>query len=235
MKKLLLVAFAVCLIVPAAYAVTTHTYSWEDGVGTTLGTYGNVSVEANVSGPQVGNNGPPGNPYNCPGAGHGVQYLHTQEAPHSSTPQAYVACVTGLAYGDTVHAELLCFDITPGVSPSGRLWGGNQDAFTCVECPGNYVSSAGSGFFNSGYSDSGPWHQMSASWEWNAAGDPAVGSLVIQARMYSSPSTCDTCVTDFFFDLIEVHVPDYATVTFPDWAPSATENNSWGSIKALYR
>jgi hypothetical protein len=76
---------------------------------------------------------------------------------------------------------------------------------------------------------------MSASWEWNAAGDPAVGSLVIQARMYSSPSTCDTCVTDFFFDLIEVHVPDYATVTFPDWAPSATENNSWGSIKALYR
>ena len=106
---------------------------------------------------------------------------------------------------------------------------------TCMDCPGTYVSSAGGGYFNSGYSDSGPWFQMSASWAWNELGDPAAGSLIIQARMYSYPSTCDTCWTDFYFDLIEVHVPDYASVRFPDFGPTAVESDSWCSIKALYR
>ncbi|MFH1311724.1 MAG: hypothetical protein ABIJ00_00720 [Candidatus Eisenbacteria bacterium] len=235
MKKLLLVAFAVCLMVPAAYAITTHTYSWEDGTGTDMGQYGNVSVSENISGPHTGNTGPPGTPYTCPGAGDGMYYLHTQEAPHSSTPYVMVACITGLAYGDTVHAELLCYDVSPDLSPSGRLWGGYHDAVTCIDCPGVYVSSAGSGYYNSGYSPGLGWDQMQASWEFNAVGDPTWTSLVIQARMYSSPSTCDTCYSDFYFDLIEVHVPDYASVRFPDFGPSAVESGSWGSIKALYR
>jgi hypothetical protein len=235
MKKLLLVAFAVCLMVPAAYAVTTHVFSWEQGWEWDMGQYGNVAISQNVSGPQVGNAGPPGTPYDCPGAGDGFFYLHVEESPHSDTPYVMLACVTGLAYGDTVHAELLCYDITPGVSPSGRLWGGNHDAFDWIDCPGSYVSSAGGGYFNSGYSDSGGWDQMSASWEWNAAGDPAVGSLVIQARIYSSPSTCDTCWTDIYFDRLVVRAPDYACVFLPDFMPTAVDNSSWGGIKALYR
>jgi hypothetical protein len=97
------------------------------------------------------------------------------------------------------------------------------------------VSSAGSGYFNTGYSDSGPWWQMSACWEWNAAGDPAIGSLIIQARIYSSPSTDTLGVTDIWFDLVEVDVPNYASVRFPDFGPTAVENSSWGGIKALYR
>jgi hypothetical protein len=232
MKKLLLIAFAICLMVPSVYA-KVESFSWEDGVSTILGSYGSLVEDTNVSGAQGGQEYIPDSSFTCPGAYDGTYYLHVAEDPHSGTPQAYLACITGLEEGDTVHVTFYGYDETPGVSPSWRLWGGYHDAGTCADCPGAYVGSAGSGYENSGYSPGDGWDEMNASWEYS----PSAGatSLVIQGRLYSWPSTADPGHTDFFGDLIIVEVPDYATVTFPDFGPSATESGTWGGIKALYR
>lgn len=232
MKKLLLVGFAVCLIASTGFA-KTESYSWEDGTGTIMGSYGNLVDDTNVSGPQSGQNGLPGTTLDCPGPADGTYYLHVAEETHSGTPYAMVACITGLQEGDSVFVTLYCYDNSLGVSPSGRLWGGWHDAYACLDCPGSYVSSAGAGSYNSDYSPGNGWDQMEAHWAWYPP--EGTGSLVVQARLYSAPSTCDSCRTDYWFDLVEVTIPDYGSVRFPDFGPTAVENSAWGSIKALYR
>jgi hypothetical protein len=235
MKKLILIGFAVCLAASTAYgADVVYTYSWEDGPPSTiLGSYGNVADPTNVSGPQSGDDGSGGS-YGPSGAYDGTYYLHVAEEPHSGTPQAYVACITGLQEGDSVLVSMYCYDVTPGTSPSGRLWGGWHDAFSCPECPGGFVESAGAGYRNSGYSAGNGWDLMEAAWDW--APPEGTGALIIQFRLYSSPSTCETCRTDFWADLITVTIPDYGHVLFPDLTgPSAVEGTNWGGIKGLFQ
>jgi hypothetical protein len=229
MKKVLLIAFAVCLMASAAYAEYTVSYGWEDGVGTHLGYYGNVAYAYNVTGPVVGLICTTGT-YTCPGAYEGDRYLQVAESPHSGTPQVYLACITGLVDGDSVVASYFGYDDSPDVSPSLRIWGHYSDAQSCPECPGNYTGSA-SGEYD--YTAGTGWEEMYYVFYY---APPNTGDgLVIEGRLYSSPSTYD-CTTDFFMDFITLTVPDQAHVLFPDLSgPSATENSRWGNIKALYR
>jgi hypothetical protein len=230
MKKLLLIAFALCFVASAAYADYTVCYGWEDCVSTDLGTYGNVAYSYNVTGPVVGQNCTTGT-YTCPGAYEGLCYLQTAESPHYGTPQVYLACITGLADGDSVTASFWGYDITPDAAPSLRIWAHYSDALQCPDCPGSYTGSASG---NPAYTAGTGWDEVSHTWYFDASGEHY--GLVIEARLYSTPSTYDPCTTDYFIDWICVTVPDYAHVLFPDWTgPSATEQTQWGGIKALYR
>lgn len=230
MKKLLLVGVAVLFAASAAYADYTLTYGWEDGIGTSLGFFGNVVNETNVTGPQVGQDCLVG-PFNVPGAYEGDRYYHCAESPHSGTPQVYLACITDLVEGDMVTASFYGYDITPGASPSVRIWGHYSDAVNCPDCPGEYTGSADG---NAEYTDGTGWDDVSYTWTFTSSGDDY--ALVIEARLYSTPSTQDPCLTDFFIDLVTVTVPDHASILFPDMeGPSTTEPTNWGGIKALYR
>ena len=137
MKKLVIMAIVLLFVTPA-FAQQTLNYSWEDG-GTILGSYGNLCCEANVSGPQTGSQGSLLPDYTCPGAVDGEKYLHVAEDPHSSTPQAFLAWVTGLNDGDMVDAMFYGFDITAGSSPSWRIWGHYSDSVDIT----TYLGSAG--------------------------------------------------------------------------------------------
>jgi hypothetical protein len=231
MKKLLLIAFALCFVATAAYADYTVSYGWEDGVGTHLGVYGNVAYAYNVTGMVVGQACTLDVDNTCPGAFEGDRYLQVAESPHYSTPQVYLACITGLVEGDSVIASYYGYDNTPGGSPSLRIWGHYSDAVQCPDCPGNYTGSASG---EAAYTAGTGWDMMSYVFYFTSTGDDY--GLVIEGRLYSSPSTMDPCTTDYFMDLVTVTVPDYAHVLFPDYGGvSATERTEWGGIKALYR
>ncbi len=232
MKKLLLIAFALCFVASAAYAEYTISYGWEDGVGTTLGHYGtNVPYELNVTGMVVGQACTLSTPYVCPGAFEGDRYLQAAESPHTGTPQLYLACITGLVDGDSVIASFYGYDPTPNGSPSLRIWGHYSDAHQCPDCPGTYTGSASG---NADYTAGTGWDPVGYVFYYTP---PNVGdALEIEARLYSSPSTINPCTTDYFIDFLTVTVPDQAHVLFPDYGgTSATQNTQWGSIKALYR
>ena len=231
MKKALLLAAAMCLVASVAFADYTLTFSWEDGVSTIGGSYGNLVDDTNVSGPQTGQGGLPGTTNSCPGAYDGTYYLHVAEETHYSTPQAYLACITGIQEGDFVTASFYGYDDTFDASPSWRIWGHYSDAVTCEDCPGGYVGSASG---PDPYTEGTGWNITEHTWE--LIGIPTGGTaLVIEGRIYSTPSTCDSCRTDFWADLVSVTVPDHCSVTFPDGGPSATETSTWGGIKSLYR
>jgi hypothetical protein len=237
MKKLLLVGFAIALMASAAYANFTVSYGWEDGVGTTLGHYSgsttvdNVPYELNVMGMVVGQACTLSTPYVCPGAYEGTHYLQTAESPHAGTPQIYLACITNLVAGDQVTASFWGYDPTPSGSPSLRIWAHYTDSQQCPDCPGNYTHSASG---PADYTTGTGWSQLSYTWTYTPnAGD---GGLVIEARLYSSPSTMDPCTTDYFIDLVSVTAPDNAHVLFPDLTgPSAADETNWGGIKALFK
>jgi hypothetical protein len=228
MKKALLIAAAMCLVATVAAADYTVSYSWEDGVSTILGSYGNLVDPTNVTGMQVGQNGMPGTSYSCPGAYDGSYYLHVGEETHYSTPQAYLACITGCLEGDMITASFWGYDITVDASPSWRIWGHYSDAVDCATCPGNYTTSAGG---PDPYTDGLGWGITEFTWT-VPAGQIA---LVVEGRIYSTPATCDSCRTDFWADLVTVTAPDHCSVSFPDGGPSAVETTTWGGIKSLYR
>jgi hypothetical protein len=232
MKKALLIAAAMCLVATAAVADYTVSYSWEDGVATLLGSYGNLVDPTNVTGMQNGQVGLPGTSYSCPGAFDGMYYLHVAEETHSSTPQSYLVCVTGILEGDAITASFYAYDITLGtLYPSWRLWGHYSDATTCLNAPGEYTGSASG---PADYSAGTGWDYLEYTWVIPVL-DVDQTALVVEGRLYSTPTTCDSCRTDYWGDLVSVTVPDHCTVTFPDGGPSATEASTWGSIKSLYR
>lgn len=231
MKKALLIAAAMCLVATAAAADYTVSFSWEDGVSTIMGSYGNLVDPSNVTGAQNGQNGMPGTSYSCPGAYDGDRYLHVAEETHYSTPQTYLACITGIREGDSITASFWGYDITPGASPSWRIWGHYSDALDCPGCPGAYTGSAGGPV---DYTDGLGWGITEHTFVLPAlAADQT--ALVVEGRIYSTPATCDSCRTDFWADLVTVTVPDHCAVTFPDGGPSAIEATTWGGIKSLYR
>jgi hypothetical protein len=232
MKKSLILAAILCLAASTAFADYTVSYSWEDGTATVLGTYGNIVDPTNVSGPQVGQEGLPGTTNSCPGAYDGTYYLHVAEETHSSTPQVYLACISGIQQGDVITASFYGYDDTPDVSPSWRIWGHYSDATSCATCPGDYTGSAGG---PDPYTPGTGWDITENTWTLVDPLEVDQTALVIEGRVYSSPATCDSCRTDYWADLVTVTVPDHCTVTFPDGGPSATEASTWGGIKALYK
>ena len=185
-----------------------HTYGWEDGTGTILGSYGALVDPENVTGAQGGHSGAPYPhvpPYDftVPGAHSGERYLKVVEQPHVSTPQAFLAWITGLEDGDTVSGSFWGYDIVPGGSPSQRIWG----SYTTLG--GTIDDYAGSADGSAEYTDAdGAWDQVpDAPYTWTF--DSSLGTrdgLVIQSRLYSTPSTDETLHTDFFIDDLYVDV-----------------------------
>jgi hypothetical protein len=173
----------------------------------------------------------PGTSYSCPGAYDGTYYLHVAEETHDGTPQAYLACITGIMEGDIVTASFYGYDITEAASPSWRIWAHWSDAVDCGSCPGSYTGSTNAG---GDYTDGLGWGITENTWIIPAL-DVDQTAIVIEGRIYSTPSTCDSCRTDFWADLVTVTVPDHCTVTFPDGCPTATDATTWGGIKSLYR
>ncbi len=226
MKKLLILAIVVLFATPAL-AVQTLNYSWENPPATILTSYGNLCCDTNVSGAQTGSQGY-GNPdYTCAGAVDGTYYLHVAEEPIGGTPEAFVAWVTGLLEGDIVEAMFYGYDITPGASPSLRIWGGYTSDPNDVD---SYHGSAGG---NSDYTAGTGWDLVSHTWTFNADGGNHDG-LTIKARLYSpSIPLRDQDHVDFWVDDVTVTAPDHAMIHFPGAVPVEVE--SWTSIKALYR
>lgn len=231
MRVCVVLFVAALLLVPAsANAEQVKCYSYEDG-GTITGSYGNLVDPTNVTGPQTGSKGDvPPLTWTCPGAHSGDRYLHVAEEPHYSTPQAYLAFISGLQDGDIVTASYWGWDDEAAdPSPSLRIWAHYSD-HTCD----GYKGSAGEGIDNTGYTNGIGWEQMSASWEYGVSGTPYEGyaSLVIEMRLYSSPTTGEYR-TDYWADDVCVTIPDYATVYFPE--PSTLALVAFGALCLIRR
>jgi len=238
--KILLTSLALLLLLTVpAWAIQHLSYSWEDCTGTILGYSGNLANPTNVTGLQAGSKGDvPPLTWSCPGAYDGVRYLHVAESPHSSTPQAYLVCITGLQTGDSVYASYWGWDDeATDPYPSLRIWAHYSNAVLCSDCPGDYEGSAGEGRNNTGYTAGTGWEKMSASWIYGVDGSPYAdaAALVIEMRLYSSPTTSTVYSTDYWADLVEVSIPDHARACFPDWSPTPVENTTWGRVKSLFR
>ncbi|MBD3317386.1 MAG: hypothetical protein GF344_16480 [Chitinivibrionales bacterium] len=170
------------LVSGTAFGAQTVNYGWEDGE-TILGKYGNVS-ESLVSSPVHG----------------GSKSLQLTDSSSSgpSTPQAYVAWVKDLQNGDTVTASFWRYDVTPGSSPSCRIWG------HYTSDTGDIDSYAGSASGNSGYGPGEGWDKTSYTWVYDGTGDHT--GLVIEVRTYSNDGDV------VWVDDLEVTAPDYATI-----------------------
>jgi hypothetical protein len=223
MKALLTTLMLVLLLALPASQALCECYGWEN-CGTILGKYGNLVGPGAVGGPQIGSMGSTLPWYVCPGPAEGSVYLHVAEDPHSSTPQAYIAYVENLVEGDTVYASFYGFDITPGMSPSLRIWGHYANN-------GDVTSYAGSAGGNSAYTAGTGWDLVEHTWIIPADKE----ALVVEARLYSTPSTNNPDHTDFFIDDLHMEWPSTATVTFPAPGPTPVEDTTWGRLKSLFR
>ncbi len=202
--KVLAALGAVFILTSPASATITADFGWENGA-TVMGYYGTNVFFDNVMGPQTGLNA--NVPYDCPGPNSGTHYLKMEENPHSGTPQGYVGFIEGLTDGDVITATLYFYDITDGASPSGRLWGH-------YGVSGDVNSYSGSPGTGSDYSLGTGWNQVSASWTFDSALNTR-DAWILEARIYSSPSTDATVASDIFIDDLHVEVSnDNATITF---------------------
>jgi hypothetical protein len=222
MRYLILIAALALPAVPAHAQVGSY-YSWEDG-GTLLGFYGNLADVVQVSGPQTGSQGSALPDYTCPGAYDGEYYLHVAEDPHSSTPQAFIAWVTDLNDGDEVTASFYGYDTSEGASPSWRIWGHYSDSIDVT----TYLGTAGG---NSEYTAGTGWDLVSHTWVFAGGNGNA---LVIEGRLYSTPSTNDPDHTDYWCDYVSVTSPAHSTRIFPG-EDTPVEDSTWAAIKALFR
>ena len=197
-------------IVSSTSASITVNCDWEDGSGTILSSYGNLSNPLNVaigSDPGTNNETPSYDPALVVTPHGGTRMLQVSEDPHSGTPQAFVAFIENLSEGDLVTASFWGWDSTVAATPSMRLWG--HYAFN-----GDIDDYRGSAGGNSNYTVgavNGQWSQLSHTWT-VAAGQEA---LVIEARLYSTPSTSSTNSTSYWIDDLQVTAPDGATITIP--------------------
>jgi len=191
-----------------AMAQQTLTYGWEDGIATTLGTFGNVGEQVNVN--DFSNTGD--------------HSLYLTEDPIGSTPQAFVGWIAGLQDGDEVTASFYAWDDTPGASPSGRIWASySSDDIT------DYQGSAGG---NGDYSDGTGWSELAWTWTFDGS-DPDRTALVIQLRMYSGADGSGE--NTYWVDDVTITAPDHCQIFFPNQEPVGTEYSSFGGVKALYR
>ncbi|MFZ1946163.1 MAG: hypothetical protein WAW06_01290 [bacterium] len=205
MKKLLMVALVLCLA-PAAWAAT-YNYGWED-CGTVFCTY--------ISGQMICTNAVAPDPIHS-----GLHSLRCEDAAPSGTPNSAWVWIQGLVEGDIVTGSFWRYDITPTGEPSARIWSHYYDG-TTDPCTSNGSAS--------GPSDYGPglgWDQI--SWQVTVAAGHT--GLVYEIRTYTNPGAV------VWIDDASVTVPDRGgiTVIWPAPGPSATEETTWGSVKALYR
>lgn len=203
--KLLLVLTAALAVATGAFA-GTHTYGWEDGVGTVMGSYGNLANEANVTDFVYA----------------GAHALYMQESPLGGTPQAYVAFIENCQHGDVIDASFFGFDDTPGASPSFRIWG--HYALT-----GDINAYEGSAAGNETYSEGTGWESTSWSWLFDSDLDTR-DALVVEYRLYSNAE-----FQEYWADNVEVTAPDHCTVTFAGEGTTGTDETSWGKVKSLFR
>jgi len=198
------IAFVLYPYTEAPATMVTNNYGWED-FGTILGTHGNVTNPLNVA---------TGYDSNWPGTvtpRSGNRMLQLTEHPHASTPQAYIAWVTNLVDGDEVTASYYGWDSTDGASPSMRIYAHYTSSSNIYD----YKASAGG---MSGYTTgTGEWSLANYTWTFDSDSG-ARDSLVIEARLYSTPSTGPES-TDFWVDDLQTITPDTATVIFPTPEP----------------
>lgn len=198
MKNLILtvLVFGVISLAPAQQ---TDTYGWE-GTATILSMYpaDSAVVATLVTDPVHG----------------GSQSLQLERLSES-TPQAYVAWITGLVDGDEVTASFWRYDVTPAAPPSGRIWAHWNDS-------GDIDGYNGSAGGNSDYGPGTGWDETSHSW---TVADGHTG-LVIEARVYSNPGDI------VWVDDMTVTAPSAATIIFP--GDLALTGTTWGTIKTLF-
>ena len=188
MKKILIVAIFASFI----FTQQTTSYSWEDGSGTILGSYGNLSSPENVG--QTSGVSPHD----------GDRMLTVSESPIDGTPQAFIAWITDLQPGQEITACFYGYDNTPSSSPSLRIWGSwsiNDD----IE------SYQGSADGNTAYTDGTGWSQLCHTFSTNQENWDSGEALIIQARLYSG----STDPTVYFIDLVEITAPNNAIVNYP--------------------
>jgi len=206
MKKIFIISFLTTFIL----AQQTTSYSWEDGTGTILGSYGNLSDPENV-GTTSGVT-----PYD------GSRMLTVSESPIDGTPQAFIAWVTNISAGDEITACYYGYDNTPNASPSLRIWG----SWTANDDINSYQGSADG---NSDYTDGSGWsqicHTFTTDVEVNGETTWDTGeALAIQARLYSSTSGSDPTV--YFLDLIEITAPNNVIVNYPGGSSEGCTNSA---------
>ena len=188
--KMFVTALATGLLAASAQAAVLSTsYGWEDGSGTILSSFGNIASPANVStGDEVSN---ASTIYTGVTPHTGSQMLTISENPHDGTPEAYLAYIENLQAGDVVTASFYGWDSTSS-SPSMRIWGhwalnGDVDSYDS--------SASGSSTYTSG-----GWSQVSYTWTVTTQ-----EALVIEARLYSSPSDSGG-PSSYFIDDLTVEV-----------------------------
>lgn len=197
--KSVFITIVLLAVSQVATAEITETYGWE-GTETVMGMYPAYGLIATITTDPVHT---------------GSQALRLERLS-SSTPQGYVAWVVGLTDGDEVTGSFWCYDITPGVSPSGRIWAHWNDD------PGDVNGHNGSASGNDAYSQGIGWELI--EWTWTVV-DSHTG-IVLEARIYSNPGDI------IWVDDMTITAPDGATI----WTPGnlALENTTWGDIKAAF-
>jgi hypothetical protein len=208
MKKVVICLAMLTLLAVPAFA-GEFCYSWENG-GTVLGAYLPDQMVLANSADQ---------------ARTGTRSLEVREIAdsgggYSTTPQAYVAWVTGLHLGDVVTGTIYAWDPTASGNPSVRIWGHWTTPGGDIN---SYLGSAsGSNTYSSDY-----WlTPLTYSWTATTEGE----GLVIEVRPYNGATGVGTNYVD---DLC-VTAPATATVWFPEPVVS-TETATWGAVKDLYK
>ena len=190
MKKVIFIS----VLLSIAITQQTTSYSWEDGTGTILGSYGNLSNPGNV-GTTSGVS-----PHD------GSRMLTVSESPISGTPQAFIAWVTDLSGGQDITACFYGYDESSNSAPSLRIWG----SWSANDDIDSYQGSADG---NNDYTAGSGWSQVCHTFSTNQENWDSGEALVIQARLYSSSSGPDPTV--YFIDLVEVTAPNSANVNYP--------------------
>jgi hypothetical protein len=231
MNKTIAALGIAALMASVSYAGTVN-YGWEDGVGTVLGSYGNLVNPANVStgsDPGTNNENPSHDPPLTVAPNSGSRMLEVMESPHSSTPQAFLAYIENLQAGDVVTASFFGWDSTPDVSPSLRIWGhwANNGDVT------SYAGSAGGSDTYTTGPETGAWSLADYTWTVPDAPDNEE-ALVIEARLYSTPSTGENSTT-YWVDDVSVTAPDHATISVPVPEPMAIALLGIGGLLTLLR
>lgn len=178
--------------------VLSGDYSWEDGTGTILGSFGSL-VDPINTGPVDGVVPHTGN-----------RMLRVTKADGSaSAPQAYVAFIENLQDGDVVTAGAYIFDDIPGTSYRARVWAHYAQSGD----PNSFAGSAGG---PSTYTSGIGWQLSSHSWEFDSNGGTR-DALMIEVRLYTSADNTPFYIDDVFVDVYCAANEDL-TITFADWA-----------------
>ncbi len=198
-------ACAVSLLAAPAIAdnpVLSGEYGWEDGEGTIVGFFNDVSNPINT-GPIDGIN---------PHSGDRMLRV-TQADGESDTPQVYVAYIEHLQDGDVIRASFHGYDDTPGENPRMRIW----SHYAVSGDPQSFAGSPPLAQQNQQYTSGIGWEQLSHEWTFNSNNGQR-DAFVIEVRLYTNEDD-----THFYIDDVEVEVlcagnPDL-TITFADFDP----------------